>query len=198
MAKKHGPNKENLEATRRIFLEIARREFSVKGYYDASTANIVEASGMARGSLYYHFGDKKGLFRAVYEELMVEMQNSVNHQVMGAKDAWEAFMTGCMTLLDLCTQNETRRIIMDVHTALSYGERVEILSRTLLLELQTHLRNVLDAGYFKGHELRPLSMMIFGMISESGRSFELAEDIAKARKIVGETFTIFLRNAARA
>jgi AcrR family transcriptional regulator len=60
MGKKHGPNKENLEATRRIFLNIARKEFSTRGYYNASTAAIVEESGMARGSLYYHFGDKKG------------------------------------------------------------------------------------------------------------------------------------------
>ena len=198
MAKKHGSNKENLEATRRIFLKIARREFSTKGYYDASTADIVEASGMARGSLYYHFGDKKGLFRAVYEELMTEMQSAVSNTVSQTKDAWDAFMLGCLTILDLCTQNETRRIIIDVHTALSYGERVDILSRTLLLELQGHLSSALDAGYFKGHELRPLSMMIFGMISESGRSFELADDIAKARQIVGSTFTTFLQNAARA
>ncbi len=195
MAKKHGPNKENLEATRRVFLEIARREFSTKGYYDASTAEIVEASGMARGSLYYHFGDKKGLFRAVYEQLMVEMQEAVRQRMDGISDPWESFMQGCITILDLCTQNQTRRIIIDVHTALTYGERVEILSRTLLLELQDALRAVLAAGYFKGHELRTLSLMIFGMISESGRSFELADDIDAARKAVGTTFLSLMENA---
>ena len=85
MAKKPGPNKQNLEATRRIFLNIARKEFSTQGYYNASTAHIVEESGMARGSLYYHFGDKKGLFRAVYEELMTEMRDAVRKDVAGAK-----------------------------------------------------------------------------------------------------------------
>jgi AcrR family transcriptional regulator len=195
MAKKHGPNKENLEATRRIFLNIARKEFSTVGYYNASTANIVDESGMARGSLYYHFGDKKGLFRAVYEELMEEMQLAVQTKTANDKDSWESLINGSMTVLDLCMKNETRRIVIDVHTALTYRERVEILQRTLLLELSKILQGVFSMGYFKGHDLRSLSMMIFGMISEGSRSFELADDIPKARESIGRSFVLFMETA---
>lgn len=70
MSKRPGPNKDNLEATRKIFMDIAKLEFCNHGYSDASTTRIVTKSGMARGSLYYHFGDKNGLFKAVYEELL--------------------------------------------------------------------------------------------------------------------------------
>lgn len=195
MAKKHGPNKENLEATRRTFLKIARKEFSTLGYYNASTANIVEESGMARGSLYYHFGDKKGLFRAVYEELMEEMQVSVKEQVVTAKDSWEALMNGCLSVLDMCMKDETRRIIIDVHTALTYKERVEVLQRTLLHELNAILFSVLGMGYFKEHDPRSLSIMIFGIISEGSRSFELADDIHKAREAMGKSFVLFMETA---
>lgn len=195
MAKKHGPNKENLEATRRTFLKIARKEFSTLGYYNVSTANIVDESGMARGSLYYHFGDKKGLFRAVYEELMEEMQASIKQQVATAKDSWEALMDGCLHVLDMCMQDETRRIIIDVHTALSYSERVEVLQRTLLHELNAILFNVLGMGYFKGHDPRSLSIIIFGIISEGSRSFELADDIQKARDSMGKSFVLFMETA---
>lgn len=195
MAKKHGPNKENLEATRRIFLKIARKEFSTLGYYNASTANIVDESGMARGSLYYHFGDKKGLFRAVYEELMGEMQMSVKEQVVAAKDSWEALMNGCLNVLDLCMKDETRRIIIDVHTALTYKERVEVLQRTLLHELNAILFSVLGMGYFKGHDPRSLSIMVFGIISEGSRSFELADDIHQAREAMGKSFVLFMETA---
>lgn len=195
MAKKHGPNKENLEATRRVFLKIARQEFSTVGYYNASTAKIVSDSGMARGSLYYHFGDKKGLFRAVYQELMEEMQMSIQHEMLMAKDQWEAFVNGSLKVLDLCMQSETRRIIIDVHTALTYKERVEILQRTLLLELGAALNGAMAMGYFKGHDLRSLSMMVFGFISEGGRSFELAEDVAAARASVGKSFVLLMESA---
>lgn len=192
MAKKHGPNKENLEATRRIFLNIARHEFSEEGYYNASTAKIVQESGMARGSLYYHFGDKKGLFRAVYEELMIEMQEGVIKRTAPIGNDWDALMTGCLEVLDMCTLQETRRIIVDVHSAISYGERLEILSRTLLMELQTLLKKNIANGHFKGHHIHPLSIILFGILSEGSRSFELAEDVMKARQEIGDAFLLFM------
>lgn len=195
MGKKHGPNKENLEATRRIFLKIARKEFATSGYYNASTASIVAESGMARGSLYYHFGDKKGLFRAIYEEVMIEMQTAIQEKVAQTTNAWDALMIGCLTCLDLCTSVETRRIIIDVHTALTYAERVEVLQKTLLKELNSHMTGALEQGHFKGMDPRSLGIMIFGIISEGGRSFELVEDIAKAREDLGRTFVTFMETA---
>lgn len=198
MSKKHGSNKENLEATRRIFLNIARREFSNKGYYNASTAEIVDASGMARGSLYYHFGDKKGLFKAVYEELMFEMRDDVQKHLNGKTDAWDAFMTACMTIYDLCMVKETRRIIVDVHTALAYRERIEILQRSLLQQMQYLIDNAISAGHFKGHNSKTLIMLVFGMISETGRGFEVADDVSKARADIGQAFTLLMQNARAA
>jgi AcrR family transcriptional regulator len=195
MAKKHGPNKENLEITRRIFLDTARKEFSVHGYYNASTASIVESSGMARGSLYYHFGDKKGLFKAVYEELMVEMRDEMLRRVSNENHPKEAFLAMCLTSLDLLMQKEIRRIVIDVHTAITYQERLEILGRTILSLLHEVLSKVINAGYFKGHEVRPLSLLIFGMLSESGRSFELAQDVKKAREEVEKSFLLFMEKA---
>ncbi len=195
MAKKSGPNRENLEATRRVFLTIARKEFSTKGYYGASTGDIVDESGMARGSLYYHFGDKKGLFKAVYEEAMVEMRASIVTKISPIDDVWERFMAACLTSLDLCMKNDLRRLIVDVHTALTYRERFEILSRTLLEEMVTILNDAIHAGYFKGHEPRTLMMMIFGIISESGRSFELSDDVPKTRQVLGDCLVMFLERA---
>ncbi len=195
MAKKHGPNKENLEATRRVFLGIARHEFSTLGYYNASTARIVEESGMARGSLYYHFGDKKGLFRAVYEELMIEMSATIHAKVAPIQNSWDAYIAGCLCVLDLCTKQETRRIVIDVHTALTYQERLEILNRSLLLELTIILTRVLEDGYFKGHEVKTLSLLVFGMISENARGFELAEDVQAARTTVGNAFVMLMEKA---
>jgi AcrR family transcriptional regulator len=195
MSKKPGPNKENLEATRRVFLGIARKEFSSKGYYNASTADIVEASGMARGSLYYHFGDKKGLFKAVYEELMFEMRDAVAKKIIGKTDPWDKFMTGCMTIYDLCTDKAIRRIIVDVHTALPYAERIEVLQRSLLSQLSDIIDEVMAAGYFKGHDKRTLIMLIFGMLSETGRGFEIAEDVSKARHEIGNAFTLLMERA---
>lgn len=195
MGKKSGSNKDSLEATRRVFLDIAHREFSTKGYYGASTADIVDESGMARGSLYYHFGDKKGLFKAVYEQAMTDMRDQVVKKTTTMPDSWDRFMTAALLMLDLCMKNEVRRLIVDVHTALTYRERFDILQKTLLLELRNLLTGVLADGHFKGHEPNTLMMMVFGIISESGRSFELSDDVVQTRKALGDTFTLFMERA---
>jgi AcrR family transcriptional regulator len=192
MAKKSGPNKENLEATRRIFIDIARKEFSSEGFYKASTARIVEKADMARGSLYYHFDDKKALFHAVYEEVLHEMAHAMKKAISKTDEPWTALITGCLAAVDLFTQRETRRIIIDVQTALSYVERMDVLKRTVFLELDELLQNAINRGYLKRLKPDALRVMIFGMLSEGGRSFELADDVAKAREELGQNFTIFM------
>lgn len=196
MAKKIGPNKENLEATRKNFLQIASAEFANKGYYDTSTAIIVEKSGMARGSLYYHFGDKKGLFQAVYEQLMMQIQETIRKEIETIKEAREALIHACLSFLDLCMQSGTRRIIIDVHTALTYPERIEVLQRTLLSELRILIDNARGAGYFNSYDPHSLLIIIFSMISEGGRSFELAKDVGKSREQLGRDFVLFMERAS--
>ncbi|WP_164491809.1 TetR/AcrR family transcriptional regulator [Staphylospora marina] len=48
-------------------LEAAIDEFSVKKYEDASLNDILKHSGMSKGSLYHHFGDKFGLYLAMMD-----------------------------------------------------------------------------------------------------------------------------------
>jgi len=47
--------------------EAAIDEFSMKKYEDASLNDILKNSGMSKGSLYYHFGDKFGLYLAMMD-----------------------------------------------------------------------------------------------------------------------------------
>jgi hypothetical protein len=53
----------------------------------------------------------------------------------------------------------------------------------------------MEQGYFKGHDLHTLSLIVFGIMSEGSRSFELAEDVQKARADMGKAFLLFMTNA---
>lgn len=55
------------EEKRRRIVEAATREFSEKGYARASINSIVGAVGIAKGSIYQYFPDKKGLFLYTFE-----------------------------------------------------------------------------------------------------------------------------------
>lgn len=56
------------EATRQALLEAAYEEIYRNGFRAASLDDILDAAGVTRGALYYHFGSKQGLGYAVLDE----------------------------------------------------------------------------------------------------------------------------------
>lgn len=179
MSKNPGPNKKNLDHTNKLFLSKAKAEFVKYGYGEASTNRIVEQTGMARGSLYYHFGDKKGLFTAVYTNLLNDIGLKVQTRMDAQDDHWQAMLAGIECYLEHCLNKGNRRIILEAYKALNYRERVDIQRQTLLGKMEELILILKDEGYFKGHDPQIVSVFIYGMITETGRSFEILPD-AKA------------------
>lgn len=189
MSKRRGTNKENLEETRKTFLEIAHTEFCEHGYANASTSRIVEKSGMARGSLYYHFGDKNGLFRAVYEDVMQEAMKRISARMDQKTDPWDALMEGSAAFMDLCMQPQFRKILLiESQAAMSFEERFKIQEKTLLAKLQTILPALLKRGYFPGHTGNTIAVFIFGILGEIGRAFDFSQNLEQDRQTYGQAY----------
>lgn len=60
---------EMIEETRRKLVAAARQQFGGVGYAETVMDELTAQAGMTRGALYHHFGDKKGLFLAVVQEI---------------------------------------------------------------------------------------------------------------------------------
>jgi AcrR family transcriptional regulator len=56
------------EGVRKNIIEIATEEFAANGYNGARVDEIAARTNTSKRMLYYYFGDKEGLFRAVLEE----------------------------------------------------------------------------------------------------------------------------------
>jgi len=54
--------------TRRTIIEKSLQLFSVKGYYNTSISDILEATELTKGGLYGHFRSKEEIWYAVYDE----------------------------------------------------------------------------------------------------------------------------------
>ena len=61
--------KTNAAATQAALRAAGRTLFGQLGYEATSLGALCAAAGVTTGALYHHFGDKKGLFAAVAEEL---------------------------------------------------------------------------------------------------------------------------------
>src|SRR5947199_3378666 len=56
------------EAKRNRIVEAATKHFAEQGYHDARVGDIASALGIAKGSIFQHFGSKDGLFFEVYKK----------------------------------------------------------------------------------------------------------------------------------
>ena len=173
MSKKPGPNRENFKNTSAKFLKIARAEFIEHGYLSASTERIVKESGMARGSLYYHYGNKEGIFKAVYKAVITESAKRIEKNLEHIEDPVEVLKTGCRLFFMECKRPDIRVIMLSEGMAhIPYLERLEMLEDNLLSILRSLVENVYKHGKFKEFDPAIFLTFIFGITAECGRSFE--------------------------
>jgi len=57
--------KEETRSKRRAIIEAARKIFAIKGYEDTTIAEIAEAAGIAVGTVYLYFGNKRDIYTSV-------------------------------------------------------------------------------------------------------------------------------------
>ena len=66
---KRDGRKENASNTQAALQLAALEWFSAHGYEKASVGSICADANVTAGALYHHYGDKKGLFAAVVEQV---------------------------------------------------------------------------------------------------------------------------------
>jgi TetR/AcrR family transcriptional repressor of nem operon len=74
------------DLTRQHILEKSMQLFSVKGYFNTSIDSIVKATGLTKGGLYGHFGNKQEIWYAVYDECVRIWKSVVFHGVREISD----------------------------------------------------------------------------------------------------------------
>lgn len=65
------------EKRRESVLHSAKQLFSQKGYYQTSIADIVQHAGIARGTFYLYFGNKRQVFESILDLLLDEFKTLI-------------------------------------------------------------------------------------------------------------------------
>ena len=101
-----------MEETRARLIRAARAAFAGKGYAAASMDDLTAAAGLTRGALYHNFGDKKGLLRAVIEQLDAEMVAKARTMRDRAETPWLGFLEEGVAYIELALEPEIQRIML--------------------------------------------------------------------------------------
>jgi len=103
---------QKMAETRKKLIEVARRAFAEYGYADTSMDKFTAEAGLTRGALYHHFGDKKGLFAAVVDQIDSEMAEYAGQHLEQPDDLWEGLMLEGRTYIEHALNAEFQRIVL--------------------------------------------------------------------------------------
>jgi AcrR family transcriptional regulator len=179
---------ERSEATRAELITAARRLFGERGYAEVGTEEIVRAAGVTRGALYHHFGSKKDLLEAVYEEIEGELTQQIAEAALGGADPVEALRAGAGMFLDACLVPEVQRVVLlDAPAVLGWERWREIAADHGLGLVEAALGAAMEAGAISKQPLKPLAHVLMGALDEAAMVVARAEDTKAARAEVGAT-----------
>ncbi|MCR0980845.1 TetR/AcrR family transcriptional regulator [Roseomonas populi] len=101
-----------MEETRAKLIRAARKAFAEKGYAAASMDELTAEAGLTRGALYHNFGDKKGLLRAVIDEIDAEMAEGARAARDRAETPWQGFIEEGVAYIEMALEPEIQRIML--------------------------------------------------------------------------------------
>lgn len=183
---------EQSQKTRRALLDAARELFAERGYAATATEEIVQRANVTRGALQYHYGEKIGLFRAVFDELRDERVQLLRRRIQAAEgDVWEKYaVTGCRVFVDNAKDPAVQRIVyIDAPAVLGMAALRDHAPG--LLFLRTALTHLMDEGLVRKMPVLPLSTILWAAVIEAGRHIAqaAADDLAQVEQ---ETVAVLL------
>ena len=182
---------EQSEATRTALLQAARELFTERGYADTGTEDIAQRAGVTRGALYYQFRDKPGLFRAVLEDLNLNISTQVvsamqaNQEEPG--DLWDLLVNaGREVYLDACLDPAVQRIVLiEAATVLGWEEKRAEDEKYGLGIIRGMIYALLEARLIAPQPVEPLAHLVLSAITDAAMYIARADDIPAARKEMG-------------
>lgn len=103
---------QKMAETRKKLIEVARRAFAEYGYADTSMDKLTAEAGLTRGALYHHFGDKRGLFAAVVDQIDSQMAEYAQQHPEQPDDLWEGLLLEGQTYIQNALNPEFQRIVL--------------------------------------------------------------------------------------
>ncbi len=147
-------------------LNTAAGIFANKGYHQTTVDEIAKALGVAKGTIYYHFKNKEGLYLAIIREGVLLLEEQMRLDVSGAGTPAEKIrkLIGGMLAFIEDKQDLVFLFLKELYgTNLQRKDLVEMISASLGL-----IRGVIEEGMKEGSlkkvDLEITTSSLFGMI----------------------------------
>jgi len=158
---------------RSAILYAATNAFAARGFRETSTTDLAQMTGVAEGTIFYHFGNKEKLFLAVLDHVRREFQREFSEylETAGPSSGLTMVEEAAGFYLQLAAENED--LFMLLHRSDAYElARVNEQCRKELEAIFDCLVGVFEGALVKGQEdgsIEPMAthtmaLLIFTMV----------------------------------
>lgn len=158
-----------MNKTKRKIFDTAIKLFAEKGYTETSVEEITAVTGVAKGTLYYHFAKKEDIFNFLIDEGMKLLKNSIEIKISKKDNAIEKLRA--IILIQIKSTIKYEELITLVLSQMWGKKERNIKCQKAVFEYIAIIENVLKEGIEKG-EIRKVdpeteATNIFGIICSS-------------------------------
>ncbi|HEX6577911.1 MAG TPA: TetR/AcrR family transcriptional regulator [Jiangellaceae bacterium] len=159
---------ERSQSTRQALIAVARALFTERGYANVSAEEIVAAAGLTRGALGHHFGDKRGLFLAVFEQVEQEVTERILNGIGEVNDAWSGLARGFTCFLDACEDQAVVQIaLIDAPAVLGWADWRAIEAEHGLGLIRAGLEQAMSEGLLARQPVDVLARLLLSAATEA-------------------------------
>ena len=157
------PARASKEARKEQILQAAIACFSRKGYHLTTMDDIVAESGLSKGSLYWHYKNKKDLLLSImtwyFNQMIGEMEGSILNAAT-AFDKLKIMLDGFMQIVT--SQEPIFGVFIDFFAETRHDQEVEAAFRKLLIPYIDFVAGIIhegvDNGQFKPVKARQMAV----------------------------------------
>lgn len=188
-------------ATRTALERAGRQLFADHGFAAVTAEEIVTAAGVTRGALHHHYGDKRGLFLEVLEQLERENTAEIERALAELPDPdnlLAAMAVGLNLFLEICQRPEMVQIALsDAPSVLGWQAWREVELRHGLGLIVRQLETARAAGLIAEASVPVLAQLLLSAITEAGLIVAYADDPDTARVETQQAMLVLISGALK-
>jgi AcrR family transcriptional regulator len=188
------------QARRADILEQAEKIFAVKGFYNATMAEIANASGFSIGSLYQYFDSKDNLYSKMISEKLDLMHEQVREKVKGASGIAEKMEMIVFAHFQFVENNEDFcRLFLRGENAASSEVMTSLRQKIMdgysqhLTFVESELKDGIKGGILRPFPARDMAGVLLGLIRSSAADWMLFPKKASLISRKDFILSVFLR-----
>lgn len=178
---------EHVAQTRAALVEAGRRLFGERGFAGTSVEDLAREARVTTGALYHHFGAKRLLFEAVFEQAHAEMLETSARHAGEANNEIEFLARGFAASLDVAGRPDMQRIlIVDGPAVLGLARFTELDERGVFDVIVAILRGAVAGGRLGIDDPETVTRLLLGALTRGAMLIASAPNPAVTRQAVAD------------